>query len=74
MIITQVLMNCYNRMFLSAALYHHLLPRLKKEAYDHLKYWKTAKGCPSLIQCYSLLRPWWMGSEGHIFFFFGLIA
>ena len=44
------------------------IPTLRKR--DYLKYGTTVKGCPSLTQCHSLLRPWWMGSEGHQFSFF----
>ena len=43
MIITQLLMNYYNRMFLSAALYHHLLPRLKKEGMQLMTTLSTGK-------------------------------
>ena len=31
------------------------------------KCWKTVKDYSSLTQCHSLLRPWWMGSESHLF-------
>ena len=26
------------------------------------------EGCPSITKCHSLLRPWWVGSEGHFLF------
>ena len=34
--------------------------------YDYLKYWIAITGCPNLTQCHSILRHWWMGSEGHL--------
>ena len=56
------------------ALDHCFLPlRGKRDDATHgyLKNLTTVKGCPSLIRCHSLLRPWWMGTEGHNF---GLLA
>ena len=37
---------------------------------ENHKYWITVKGGPSLIRCHSLLRPWWMGSERHLLFYY----
>ena len=68
-------LRLYNLTGASKTLYYycHLppFPPTKKEkrdaAYDYVNYWITEKGCPNLSQCRSLLRPWWMGSEGHNF-------
>ena len=52
----------------SAAFYHYFIPLLKWDArYVYLKYWIKVKSCSRLSRCALLLRPWWMGSEGHPF-------
>ena len=33
----------------------------------NFNYWITVKGCLSLTQCHSLLRPWWTGRKCHLF-------
>ena len=61
--------NIEQFIFFCAALYHHFLPLLRKRdlPYEYLMYWTTLKGSPRLTQCHWLLRPWWMGIEGHFF-------
>ena len=45
-------------------------PKLRvANAYVYLKYWIALKGCPCLIECHSILRPWWTGSEGQLIVF-----
>ena len=69
MITFRVRAHSYKRNFDAAHNHHFLTIKRKKRdaAYDYLQYWITIKGCPSITQCHSLLRPWWMGTEGHFF-------
>ena len=39
----------------------------RDKGHEYLKFWLSAKGCPSLAKCPSIFKPWWMGTEGHFF-------